>query len=170
MGSSGHPQPPKPLAQTSLPASPTRPGLSSPRAHFVGLAPLPHPGCVGGTDGEAVSRVRLQLHQLDGGAQDLVEDPRAILCLGWLIVMCPGHLLQQDLVETDLLLAQGIGPGNLEEESPPRLVIRPTPGCPPLPPTPSAMGLSAPLPSPAPPRADAGPMEGVRDSTALQRR
>lgn len=104
-GHQGVPKPPKPLAQTSLPASPTRPGLSSPRAHFVGLAPLPHPGCVGGADGEAVSRVRLQLHQLDGGAQDLVEDPRAILCLGWLIVMCPGHLLQQDLVETDLLLA-----------------------------------------------------------------
>lgn len=52
---------PRPLVQTSLPAPL---GPSSPRAHFVGLAPLPHPGCVGRAGGEAVTRVRLQLHQL----------------------------------------------------------------------------------------------------------
>lgn len=104
--------------EDELPPNPLTSRPSSPRAHFVGLAPLPHPGCVGRTDGEAVTRVRLQLHQLDSGAQDLVEDPRVILCLGRLIVFCLDHLLQQDLVETDLLLAQGIRPGNLEEETP----------------------------------------------------
>lgn len=134
MGAYWCPQPPKPLAQTSPWPTPI-PGPSSPRAHFVGLAPLPHPSCVSCTDGETVTRVRLQLHQLDGGAQDLVEDPWAILCLGWLIIICLGHFLQQDLVETDLLLAQGIRPGNLEEESPPTPpgFLRPAPGCPPLP-------------------------------------
>lgn len=106
---------PRPLVQTSLPAPL---GPSSPRAHFVGLAPLPHPGCVGRAGGEAVTRVRLQLHQLHRDPQDLVEDPWAILCLGRLIVIFLCHLLQEDLVETDLLLAQGIGPGNLGEESP----------------------------------------------------
>lgn len=134
------------LSPCRSPTTPRPHGLSSPRAHFVGLAPLPHPSCVGCTDGEAVSHVRLQFHQLDGGAQDLVEDPWAILCLGWLIVICLGHLLQQDLVETDLLLAQGISPGNLEEESPPGF-LRPAPGCPPLPPTPSR-GSEGPTPIP----------------------
>lgn len=113
--------------QKSLPV-PSRP--PSPRAYFVGLGPLPHPGCVGSTDSEAVTCVRLQLHQLDSGAQDLVEDPRASLCIGRLIIFL-GHLLQQDLVETDLLLAQGIGPGNLGEESP-QGFLRPGLAWPPL--------------------------------------
>lgn len=119
-------------------------GPSFPRAHFVGLAPLPHPSCVGCTDSEAVTCVRLQLHQLDSGAQDLVEDPWTILCLGQLI-LCLGRLLQQDLVETDRLLAHGVGPGNLGEERAPRLPHI----CPVLPvPSPSQLGSGCPTPIP----------------------
>lgn len=119
MAVQGCPQPPRPLSLT--------PQAPSPSTHFVGLGPLPRPSCVGGTDGEAVTPVRLQLHQLDGGAQDLVEDPRAILYLDIFL----GYLLQQDLVKTDLLLAQGIGPGNLGEESP-QGFLRPGQAWPPL--------------------------------------
>lgn len=91
-------------------------GLSAAGTYFIGLAPLPHPGCVGCTDSEAVTRVRLQLHQFDGSTQDLVEDPGAVLDLGHLLVALLGCLLQQHLVEADLLLAHRISPGNLGEE------------------------------------------------------
>lgn len=62
-------------------------------AHFVGLAPRPHPSGVSCADGEAVTRVRLQLHQLDSGAQDFIEDPGAVLRLGRLAAVFPDHLL-----------------------------------------------------------------------------
>ena len=77
------------LVQTPPPSS----GPYSPRAHFVRLAPRPHPRGVGCADGEAVTRVRLQLHQLDGGAQDFIEDPGAVFCLGHLTVVFPDHFL-----------------------------------------------------------------------------
>lgn len=95
-------------------------GLSASRTYFIRLTPLPYPRCVGCADSKAVTRVRLQLHQLDGGAQDLVEDPGAVLDLGHLLVASLGRLLQQHLVETDLLLAHSMSPGNLggERESP----------------------------------------------------
>lgn len=116
---------------TSKTPGPHPSGLPSPRAHFVGLAPLPHPSGVGCADSQAVTRVSLQIHQLDGGAQDLIEDPWVILCLGHLTIIFPDHLLQQDLVETDPLLAWGVGPGNLGEENP-RAFLRPGLAWPPL--------------------------------------
>lgn len=69
-------------------------GLSATRTYFIGLAPLPHPRCVGCTDSKAVTCVWLQLHQLDSGAQDLVEDPGAVLDPGHILVTLLGCLLQ----------------------------------------------------------------------------
>lgn len=96
-------------------------GLSAFRTHLIGLAPLPHPCRVGCSDSKAVGCIWLQLHQLDRGAQDLVEDPWAVLDLGRLLVASFGCLLQQHLVKTDLLLAHSVSPGNLGEERAPRL-------------------------------------------------
>ena len=90
--------------------------LSASATPLIVLAPLPYPCCVGVTDGKAVTRVCLQLHQLDSGTQDLVEDPGAGLDLGRVLVSWFGCLLQQHLVETDLLLACSVSPGNLSKK------------------------------------------------------